>query len=130
MLIYYLLLLISETTKSKDCRKLHRDVQSKCGSVTFLVTLPDTMTTWVLQAIGVSSTAGFGIAKPLHITTFQPFFIHLSMPYSVQRGEEISILATIFNFKNHDELVKYQKKVVQINYFMLIKCILPLQALA
>jgi hypothetical protein len=60
------------------------------------------MTTWVVQAMGVSNTTGFGIAKPLHITTFKPFFIYLSMPYSVQRGEEVSILATLFNYRKYE----------------------------
>ena len=86
----------------------------KNGIVEFRVTVPDSITTWVLQAIGVSSTNGFGLAPPLHMTAFKNFFVSLSMPYSAQRGEQVSIVATVFNYAEDLGGVKvlYRKSVL------------------
>ena len=64
--------------------------------------LPDTITTWVVQAVGISNVTGLGVARPLHIQTFKEFFVSLRVPYSVQRGEQISVIATVFNYGELD----------------------------
>nr|BAH22724.1 complement component C3 precursor [Nematostella vectensis] len=61
-------------------------------------TIPDTITTWVVQAVAVSNSTGLGIAKPLHLKAFKSLFVHLTLPYSVQRGEQIQVLATVYNY--------------------------------
>ena len=38
------------------------------------------------------------MARPLNIQTFKNFFVSLRLPYSVQRGEQISVIATVFNY--------------------------------
>ena len=60
--------------------------------------LPDSITTWVIQAAGISNQTGLGVARPLYIRTFKKFFLSLRVPYSVQRGEQISVIATVFNY--------------------------------
>ena len=60
--------------------------------------LPHSITTWVIQAVGVSNHTGLGVAHPLYIRAFQQFFVSLRVPYSVQRGEQISVIATVFNY--------------------------------
>lgn len=60
--------------------------------------LPDTITTWVVQAVGISNQTGLGVARPLNIQAFKNFFVSLRLPYSVQRGEQISVIATVFNY--------------------------------
>ncbi|XP_031574492.1 complement C3-like isoform X2 [Actinia tenebrosa] len=88
-----------------DCQKyLQKD---QCGRAMLEATLPHTITSWVVQAVAVSNTSGFGIAKPLHIKTFKPFFMRFTMPYSAQLGEQISILATVYNYNKEETAVKF-----------------------
>ena len=47
------------------------------------------------------------MARALNIQTFKDFFISLRVPYSVQRGEQISVIASVFNYGNFDLKVKY-----------------------
>ena len=65
------------------------------------VTIPDTITTWVMQAVAINNKTGLGLATPLRIVGFREYFISLKLPYSVKRGEQVSLLATVFNY--HDE---------------------------
>ena len=62
------------------------------------VTMPDTITTWVMQAVAINNKTGLGLATPLSIVVKRDFFISLNMPYSVKRGEQVSLLATVFNY--------------------------------
>ena len=65
------------------------------------VTIPDTITTWVMQAVAINNKTGLGLATPLRIVGFREHFISLKLPYSVKRGEQVSLLATVFNY--HDQ---------------------------
>ncbi|PFX26602.1 cobra venom factor-like [Stylophora pistillata] len=80
------------------------------GTAKMEATIPDTITTWVIQAVAISNTTGLGLALPLQIVSKKDFFVSLKMPYSVKRGEQISILATVFNYmiKNDNQ---YRAKV-------------------
>ena len=64
------------------------------------VKVPDTITSWVASAFAMSNSSGLGISKPTSLKVFQPFFVSLTLPYSVIRGEEVSIMATVFNYEN------------------------------
>ncbi|XP_028394711.1 complement C3-like [Dendronephthya gigantea] len=77
----------------------------KNGRVMFPVTVPDTITSWVLQAIAVSNTTGFGVTPSFSLKVFKPLFLSLKLPYSAQRGEQISVITTVFNYKATDEKV-------------------------
>ncbi|XP_042342008.1 LOW QUALITY PROTEIN: alpha-2-macroglobulin-like [Plectropomus leopardus] len=61
------------------------------------LTVPDTITTWETEAFCLSSE-GFGLAPRKEITVFQPFFLELSLPYSIIRGEHFELKATVFNY--------------------------------
>ncbi|XP_060799865.1 alpha-2-macroglobulin-like [Neoarius graeffei] len=61
------------------------------------VTVPDTITTWETEVFCVSSV-GLGLAPPANLTVFQPFFLELSLPYSIIRGEVFELKATVFNY--------------------------------
>ena len=82
--------------------------------------IPDTVTTWRITAFTNNDITGFGIVnKPTDITTIQPLFISLNLPYSVKRGEIINIPVTIFNYLNQTvdvEVVLYNDD--QEFYFM------------
>ncbi|XP_078509061.1 alpha-2-macroglobulin-like protein 1 [Lissotriton helveticus] len=59
-------------------------------------TLPDTITEWKAMGFCTSKT-GFGLSPTVSITAFKPFFIELTLPYSVVRGERFGLKATVFN---------------------------------
>lgn len=67
------------------------------GSVNVEKTVPDTITKWAAGGFCISS-AGFGIAPNAGLTAFQPFFVSLTLPYSVIRGEVFTLKATVFNY--------------------------------
>lgn len=62
------------------------------------VTMPDTITEWVGQAVCVHSEKGLGLSQFSNITTFTPFFVDLTLPPSIIRGETLAIPVSIFNY--------------------------------
>uniref|UniRef100_A0AAR2IQN5 Alpha-2-macroglobulin domain-containing protein n=1 Tax=Pygocentrus nattereri TaxID=42514 RepID=A0AAR2IQN5_PYGNA len=75
------------------------------GSTQVPVTVPDTITTWETDAFCLSSK-GLGVAPPAQLRVFQPFFLELSLPYSIIRGEEFELKATVFNYLSKCIMVK------------------------
>ncbi|XP_041924557.1 alpha-2-macroglobulin-like isoform X2 [Alosa sapidissima] len=67
------------------------------GEARVPLTVPDTITTWETEAFCLSPQ-GFGLAPPVQLTVFQPFFLELSLPYSIIRGETFELKATVFNY--------------------------------
>ena len=74
------------------------------------VKVPDTITTWYASGFALSPSDGIGVAAPATVKAFQPFFISLTLPYSVIRGEKIKIPATVFNYLD-DCLVVSEKQL-------------------
>ncbi|KFW64431.1 Ovostatin, partial [Pygoscelis adeliae] len=70
------------------------------GDVNVFYTIPDTITEWKASAFCVQDDAGFGISSPVSLTAFQPFFVDLTLPYSVIRGEKFNLIANVFNYLN------------------------------
>ena len=68
------------------------------GERTMEVKVPDTITTWYAN----------GVAAPASVKAFQPFFISLSLPYSVIRGETVKIPATLFNYLDDCLVVSFK----------------------
>ncbi|ROL50863.1 Alpha-2-macroglobulin-like protein 1 [Anabarilius grahami] len=75
------------------------------GSTQVPLTVPDTITTWETEAFCLSSK-GLGLAPPALLTVFQPFFLELSLPYSIVRGESFELKATVFNYLSKCIMVK------------------------
>ncbi|XP_034557120.1 murinoglobulin-1-like [Notolabrus celidotus] len=67
------------------------------GTKVIPLTVPDTITTWETEAFCLSPQ-GFGLAPRKELTVFQPFFLELSLPYSIIRGENFELKATVFNY--------------------------------
>ena len=88
---------------------------SPSGLVEWDVTIPDTTTTWVMQAVAINNKTGLGIATPLRIVGFREYFISLKLPYSVKRGEQVSLLARVFNYHDVEMRVSVEKNL----FFML-----------
>ncbi|KFO77325.1 Alpha-2-macroglobulin, partial [Cuculus canorus] len=68
------------------------------GNADLDVTIPDTITEWKANAFCTSADTGFGLSPTVSLRAFQPFFVELTMPYSVVRGESFLLKATVFNY--------------------------------
>ncbi|XP_042306280.1 complement C4-like [Sceloporus undulatus] len=62
------------------------------------VILPDSITTWEIQAVSMSPEKGICVSEPLQITVFQDFHISLRLPYSVKRFEQIELRPVLYNY--------------------------------
>ena len=68
------------------------------------ITVPDTIVTWIMQAVAIKHITGLGLATPLRTVGKRHYFISLKIPCSaVKRGEQVDLLATDFNY--HDKEV-------------------------
>uniref|UniRef100_A0A8C8SRA6 Alpha-2-macroglobulin n=1 Tax=Pelusios castaneus TaxID=367368 RepID=A0A8C8SRA6_9SAUR len=65
------------------------------GSADLDVTIPDTITEWKANAFCTSSDTGFGLSPTVSLRAFQPFFVELTLPYSVVRGEAFTLKDTV-----------------------------------
>uniref|UniRef100_F7ICV0 Alpha-2-macroglobulin like 1 n=1 Tax=Callithrix jacchus TaxID=9483 RepID=F7ICV0_CALJA len=68
------------------------------GKEAIHVTVPDTITEWKAMSFCTSQSRGFGLSPTIGLTAFKPFFVDLTLPYSVVRGESFRLTATIFNY--------------------------------
>ncbi|NXL68044.1 A2MG protein, partial [Chordeiles acutipennis] len=53
------------------------------GKADLDVTIPDTITEWKANAFCTSADRGFGLSPTVSLRAFQPFFVELTLPYSV-----------------------------------------------
>ncbi|XP_060786640.1 alpha-2-macroglobulin-like protein 1 [Neoarius graeffei] len=75
------------------------------GVMTVNKTVPDSITTWQAGSF-CTSPVGFGVALNTKLTAFQPFFVSLTMPSYVIRGEVFTLKATVFNYLQSCMMVK------------------------
>ncbi|KAL5015784.1 hypothetical protein ScPMuIL_005373 [Solemya velum] len=72
---------------------------SAVGTISIQETVPDTITSWVASAFAVNSQTGLGITQDsTKVKAFKPFFVSLTLPYSMVRGEQVVIQANVFNY--------------------------------
>uniref|UniRef100_A0A8C8CQ92 Alpha-2-macroglobulin-like n=1 Tax=Oncorhynchus tshawytscha TaxID=74940 RepID=A0A8C8CQ92_ONCTS len=88
--------------KGKEYHRPYGEMSSlprlwESGTLDIPLTVPDTITTWETEAFCLAP-GGFGLAPPVEITVFQPFFLELTLPYSIIRGEHFELKATVFNY--------------------------------
>uniref|UniRef100_A0AAR2KNK1 Complement C4 gamma chain n=1 Tax=Pygocentrus nattereri TaxID=42514 RepID=A0AAR2KNK1_PYGNA len=74
---------------------------------------PDSITTWEVQAVGISQTKGFCIADPKPLRVFQDFFLSVKLPYSVKRNEQLEVKAVVYNYKHESLEVKVKMQKVE-----------------
>ncbi|KGL79419.1 Ovostatin, partial [Tinamus guttatus] len=79
------------------------------GEANVFFTIPDTITEWKASAFCLQDDIGFGLSSTVSLTAFQPFFVDLTLPYSVIRGEKFNLIANVFN---------YLDKCIQINVIL------------
>ncbi len=75
------------------------------GKATLNVTVPDSITTWMLRAVAMSKSKGLGISEN-QLTVFQPFFLTVDLPYSAIRGEEFPVSVAIYNYLDQTQDVQ------------------------
>jgi Alpha-2-macroglobulin family len=57
----------------------------------------------VITGFSIDPITGLGLTKqPRTLNVFQPFFVSLNLPYSVKRGEVVSIPIVVFNYQDKD----------------------------
>ncbi|XP_023984905.1 pregnancy zone protein-like [Physeter macrocephalus] len=81
------------------------------GRSELAVKVPDTITEWKAGALCLSGTAGLGLSPTVSLTAFQPFFLELTLPYSVVRGEAFTLKATAFSYVSHCIRVSVQLEI-------------------
>jgi CD109 antigen len=69
------------------------------------VTVPDSITTWMLRAVAISKSKGLGIAED-ELRVFQPFFLTIDLPYSAIRGEEFPVRVSVYNYLDKPQRVQ------------------------
>ena len=62
------------------------------------MTVPDTITEWKAGALCLSNDTGLGLSSVAPLQVFQDFFVEVSFPYSVVRGEAFMLKATVMNY--------------------------------
>lgn len=71
------------------------------------VTVPDSITTWMLRAVALSKEKGLGIAEA-QLRVFQPFFLTVDLPYSCIRGEEFPVKVALYNYLDEPQDVSVE----------------------
>lgn len=65
--------------------------------------VPDTITSWIITGFSVDPITGLGLTRqPSKLNVFQPFFVSTNLPYSIKRGEVVSIPIVVFNYMEGD----------------------------
>ncbi|KAK3514717.1 hypothetical protein QTP70_028333, partial [Hemibagrus guttatus] len=72
----------------------HETERSEALTVT--KSLPDSLTTWELRAVGVFNN-GICVADPLQVSVQQAVSIDVPLPYSMVRGEQIELKGSVYN---------------------------------
>ncbi|XP_064116353.1 pregnancy zone protein-like [Macrobrachium nipponense] len=75
-------------------------VIGESGETAKEVELPDTVTTWVGEAVCLHPELGIGLSPKSSITSFVPFFLDLSHPATARRNEKVPVLVSVFNYLN------------------------------
>lgn len=73
-------------------------IRRPSGRLDLEFALPHSVTTWVFQALGVSSDSGLCVAPPTNLTTFTTFFLQVDLPYSAVRLEQLEVRVTVYNY--------------------------------
>jgi CD109 antigen len=78
---------------------------NQCDAVKFTKKVPDTITSWVISAFALNKENGLGLGDTSKLTVYKPFFVSTTLPYSVKRGEVLTLSVQIFNYLSKDQEV-------------------------
>uniref|UniRef100_A0A8C8LZ98 Anaphylatoxin-like domain-containing protein n=1 Tax=Oncorhynchus tshawytscha TaxID=74940 RepID=A0A8C8LZ98_ONCTS len=74
------------------------------------MTLPGSITSWQITAIGLSKTHGICVSEPLKVIVWKNFFLDLKLPYSAVRNEQLEIKAILHNYMEESITVRVELK--------------------
>uniref|UniRef100_A0A8D3CGD7 Anaphylatoxin-like domain-containing protein n=1 Tax=Scophthalmus maximus TaxID=52904 RepID=A0A8D3CGD7_SCOMX len=66
------------------------------GEVSVSRTLPDSLTTWEIKAIGMFKT-GVCVAEPVQVSVSVPLSVDVPLPYQLVRGEQLEVTGSVYN---------------------------------
>ncbi|XP_036104309.1 complement C4-B-like [Molossus molossus] len=64
--------------------------------------LPDSLTTWELHGVSLSKATGLCVATPVRLRVFREFHLHLRLPVSVRRFEQLELRPVLYNYLDKD----------------------------
>lgn len=79
---------------------LFKDINiGSLGYYIFRIPVPDTPTTWMINAFAMNSESGFGlIRKPITFSGIKRFLMNIEMPSVCIIGEQIGVRVNLFNY--------------------------------
>ncbi|KAI4892637.1 hypothetical protein NFI96_021635 [Prochilodus magdalenae] len=77
----------------------------RSGSLTLSKSLPDSLTTWEMKAVGVFNN-GICLADPVEVRVSQSLSIDVPVPYSMVRGEQIELKGSVYNQNEIDTMFR------------------------
>ncbi|XP_028617729.1 complement C4-like, partial [Grammomys surdaster] len=75
--------------------------------------LPDSLTTWEIHGVSLSKSKGLCVAKPIRVRVFRDFHLHLRLPVSVRRFEQLELRPVLYNYLNIDVIVSVHVSPVE-----------------
>uniref|UniRef100_A0ABK0LA54 Complement C4A n=1 Tax=Rattus norvegicus TaxID=10116 RepID=A0ABK0LA54_RAT len=77
------------------------------------VWLPDSLTTWEIHGVSLSKSKGLCVAKPTRVRVFREFHLHLRLPISVRRFEQLELRPVLYNYLSEDVTVSVHVSPVE-----------------
>ncbi|XP_037375338.1 complement C4-B-like [Talpa occidentalis] len=74
------------------------NVERVNGFLQFSPLVPDSITTWEIHGVSLSETKGLCVAAPLKIQVFREFHLHLRLPVSIRRFEQLELRPVLYNY--------------------------------
>ncbi|XP_035315748.1 complement C4-A isoform X1 [Cricetulus griseus] len=75
--------------------------------------LPDSLTTWEIHGVSLSKSKGLCVAKPIRVRVFREFHMHLRLPASVRRFEQLELRPVLYNYLNTEQTVSVHVSPVE-----------------
>nr|XP_020024063.1 complement C4-A isoform X1 [Castor canadensis] len=73
-------------------------VETVDRSQTLTLWLPDSLTTWEIHGVSLSKSKGLCVATPARLRVFREFHLHLRLPLSVHRFEQLELRPVLYNY--------------------------------
>jgi CD109 antigen len=87
------------------------------GKVSKKLNAPDSITTWMLNAVALSPKNGLGITQA-ELKVLQPFFVSVDLVYSAIRGEQFPVKVALYNYSQQTE--DFTVELDRANWFDLL----------
>ena len=67
---------------------------------------PDTITTWVIQAVTLSTAQGMCVAQALELPVKNDLFVKVHIPQTIVQGEQLELATTVYNMHTNNQRVR------------------------